>query len=194
MIKSDISVDDAALVKALIFGDERAFSALYKRYYHRLLFIAKAITKSQEISEGIVQEVFLKIWERRKVLKVSGSFHSFAYTMVKNLSLNYIRDNVTRAGFRQDLFRKMCDAFHHTENEVWLNLMQEHLDDILKRLSERRRSVYELSRQEGLSHDEIAQRLGITKQSVKNHITKAMQIIRLEMQEIVGTSYWLKTE
>lgn len=188
MIKSYIGVNDTVVMKGLISGDERAFSELYKRYYYRLLFIAKAITKSQEISEGIVQEVFLKIWERRKVLKVSGSFHSFAYTMVKNLSLNYIRDNATRAGFRQDLFRKMCDAFHHTENEVWLNLMQEHLDDILKRLSERRRSVYELSRQEGLSHDEIAQRLGITKQSVKNHITKAMQIIRLEMQEIVGTS------
>lgn len=181
------TTEDTVILKDLIAGREEAFVELYHRYYYRLLHVAINITKSQEVAEGIVHDVFTKIWTRREKLSLKGSFQSLIHTMVRNFSLNYLRDNSYRKGFEQELFQSMVRALRHAENEVWFNLFQEQVEDILERLPPRKRSIFYLSREDGMSHQEIGKVLGITTQAVSKHLSRTLEIIREQLERIDAT-------
>ncbi|MCG8321573.1 MAG: RNA polymerase sigma-70 factor [Cytophagales bacterium] len=184
MAKSYLTANDHIILKGLNNGDENAFQELYERYYHHLFAIAFKMTKSNETSEGIVQDVFVKIWQRRKKIKKKGSLKSMIYTMVRNQTIDFLRESAYRSGYQKELYQNTVRAFHHAENEVWFNMFKEQVDGILASLPPRRRAVYSLSREKGKSHEEIANALGISKQAVSNHISKALEIIRDQLEKV----------
>ena len=181
------STSDQAILMDLIAGKEEAFKELYHRYYYRLLHVAIGLTKSHEVSEGIVHDVWVKIWDRRKKLRPEGSFKSLVYTMVRNLSLNHLREMSYRKGFEKELSENMADIVRHTENDVWFNLFQQQVDDIVASLPPQKKSIFFLSRKKGMSYEEIAKTLGIAPQTVANHINRTLEIIRCRLERIDTT-------
>jgi RNA polymerase sigma-70 factor (family 1) len=172
-------------LKSLKNGDKRAFNRIYNYYYSKLYYFIFSITKSKYNSEEILQAVFIKIWTNRKNIDLSKSFDSFIFTITRNLTLNHLRTISNRESLRQELWRNMKQTSLKTDNDILSSEYKDILDDILQGIPTQKRSVYVLSKEQGKSNQEIADLLGISKKTVKNHLWKTLQIIKEQLQPYI---------
>lgn len=164
---------------ALIHEDDReAYAELYRRYAISLLNHAYNKVQSREEAKDIVQEVFAMLWSKRAELVVSKNLSGFLYKSVRNIILNQIA--------HQDVADKyIASMMHFADNSVPVadHLIREKqlavlIEAEIARLTPKMREVFELSRKEHLSHQEIAERLGLSEQTVSKHITNALKTLR----------------
>lgn len=171
-----------SLLKGFSKGDRKAFKTIFDIMERRLYGFVFTYTKSEYIAEEIVQEVFIRIWERRADIGLKGSFSALLYTMAKNLTLNYIRNASQRAVIRDELWNNMSELREETESEVIFAEYRDILDNIIDHLPQKKRSIYIMSREEGRSNAEIADIMGISQKTVKNHLWKIIETIRVQLQ------------
>lgn len=175
--------DENQLFKRLIEdNDLEAFEKIYQMHEKRLSHYAFQFTKSQFITEEIIQDVFFKLWIHRKSLKKDGNIKAYLYRMVRNRSLNYLRDAVQHEDLAEVLKKDALRARDQTDHPVISMDLDNIMDSVLERLPERKRSIFQLSRQEGKSNTEIAKQLGVTIKTVENHIWEALIIIKKHME------------
>ncbi|MDR2282961.1 MAG: RNA polymerase sigma-70 factor [Sphingobacterium sp.] len=169
---------DLDLAQLVREDNREAYTELYNRYALLLLNHAYNKTQDRDEAKDIVQEVFTTLWGKRKELVFSKNLSGFLYTSVRNVILNQIA--------RQGVQQKYLDSMRHfatqgipvvdqTIREKELALL---IESEIERLSPKMREVFELSRKEHLSHQEIAIRLGLSEQTVSKHITNALKILR----------------
>ena len=183
--------DQRKLVLALKKGDISAFEQFFYLYEKNLQYFVWSLTKSQYVAEEIVQEVFIKLWTRRETLDPSRSVKSLLYTMAHNLAFNHLRDAANRADLRQELWHNVVSAQNQTENTILSSEFESLVEEILESLPAQKRSIYILSRREGKSNQEIADLLGITPKTVKNHLWRTLQYIRERLQPYVDVAILL---
>ncbi|WP_236978759.1 RNA polymerase sigma factor [Membranihabitans maritimus] len=180
---------DRAIEKELIIalrrGDKSAFKRIYHYFESSLYKFVYSYTKSKYVSEEIIQEVFIKLWEKRQTLDPSKSFDSFIYTMTRNLTFNYLRDASRRKSRSRELWNNMVSQRNVIEDELILKEYGDIIEDIIRELPQQKRSIYQLSRKEGKSNSEIADILGISSKTVKNHLWKTMGIIRSQLKPYI---------
>lgn len=180
-MKKNVSVDNE-LVKDLKRGDVIAFEKLFFKYGSKLLYFAKGYLESEEDAKGMVQDVFLKIWENRENLKEDQSFSAYLFTITYNFIRMYYRGK-----YREE--RKIKEYHYATqdvieiESEIELDNLSEIIDKAIEQLPERRKLIFRLSRKEGLSNNQIAHKLSISKKTVENQITQAIKFLREQIQD-----------
>lgn len=140
------------------------------------------MTKSDYATEDLLQEVFIKIWLKREDINTEYSFDSFIYTIAKNLTYNYLRTIANQKSLKEELWRNLTYVNEQTENTLLLSEYEAIVDDILENLPVQKRSIFVLSKQQGKSNQEIADLLGISTKTVKNHLWKTLQIIKVQLQ------------
>ncbi|MEN8251509.1 MAG: RNA polymerase sigma-70 factor [Bacteroidota bacterium] len=169
---------DRQLVESLKKGDLYAFDQLFTKYSKKLYYFANGYLNSKEDAEGLVQEVFLKIWKKRKDLKEHLSFNAFIYTVTFNTIRIYFRAKSREAKHLE----KYLEDFRKTDNKTVLdieyNSLLELADKAIDKLPEKRKRIFLLSRHEGLTNEEIASRLQISKKTVENQMTQALKFLR----------------
>ncbi|MBY5959215.1 RNA polymerase sigma-70 factor [Membranicola marinus] len=170
------------LVRGLKEGDTASFKGVFLLFEQKLYRFAFSITKSEYISEEIVQEVFVKVWEKRKTLDISRSFDSYIFTMTRNLTYNYLRDASRRQSIRNELWTNINSLQQQADAELIFEEYEKIVEDIVQSLPQQKRSIYRLSRQQGKSNSEIADILGISPKTVKNHLWKTMRMIRVQLK------------
>lgn len=162
---------------ALRMGDHEAYKKVYLHYIDPVVEFLKMLTKSDGDAEEIAQEVFVSLWEKRSKIDPKKNIRGYIYTYARNAVLNYFKH------------KKVEDKYlHFTENEA---RSYESSDDLMvaretelliriaiDRMPSRRKEIFEMSRFEGLSNEEIAERLDISKNTVENHLTHANRDIR----------------
>ncbi len=157
-------------------SDKGAFRALFDRHHKDLLFFVCDKLRDSEASEDIVQEVFIKIWERRNLLDENRSIKSLLYTIALHLSLNYIRDSKKTESLSEHheeiFFSKSVQ--HDMESDEFKEILLK----AIERLPAHPRIIFKMSRMEELSYKEIAERLSISVKTVESHIGKALKILR----------------
>ena len=179
----DKLIDDNQLFKRLINDDDiGAFEQIYKMYEKQLGKYAFQFTKSRFITDEIIQEVFFKLWLHRKNLRKDGNIKAYLYRMVRNRSLNYIRDALQHEDLAEVLKKDALRAREQADHPIISMDLDTLMDNILERLPERKRDIYRLSRQQGKSNKEIARQLGITIKTVENHIWEALVIIKKHVE------------
>ncbi|RAV30552.1 RNA polymerase sigma factor [Sinomicrobium soli] len=178
--KKDIVSKDT--LKAFSLGDHEAFQAIFELMEPRLYSFVLSYTKSSYIAEEIVQEVFIRIWERREGIRLSGSFSSLLYTTAKNLTLNYLRNASQRAVIREELWKNLTEFSGDAEAELIFSEYHEILEEIVDHLPSKKRSIYRMSREEGKSNAEIADILEISPKTVKNNLWQIVETIRMQLQ------------
>lgn len=167
------------LVVNLRSGNILAFNQLFEAYSSKLFLFAKGYLKSVEDSEELVQEVFLTVWEKHKEIKIELSFKSWLFTIAFNNIKKRFRQ---KAQFRRFANTEIGDeATQETAEKIDFNSFYRHLQGILKSLPEKRRLVFQKSRIEGMSNQEIADQLGLTKKTVENHLNLALKQIRQQL-------------
>ena len=169
--------NEKELLQLLAQDSEYAFAILFDRYKKRVYSSAFLFLKNAEAAEEIVQEVFLRLWQKRKELPDIGYLYSFIKTMAYNLVVDQFR----RANLEKDYKKTLPpgdpmieDTDHKVRDYESVRLLQTAIDA----LPSRQKQVYELARIKGLSQEEIASRLSISKNTVKVHMSAALQAIR----------------
>lgn len=157
-------------------SDQKAFNSLFRSLYPRLIHFAYRYNRNKAVARDIVQEAFVALWEKRDQLEPDRSIQAYLYRIVRNKSLNYIRDHSTETvGLLEDISLKATEEVKHQDEK-------EQLVDLIKRwikkLPKRQREAFELSRFEGLDHDEIADVMEVSSNTVNNHIVAALNKLR----------------
>lgn len=175
---------------AIKAGSEDMFKSVYRAEYNNLVHFIVNYTHNRQDAEDIVQETMLSVWNGREILDPERNFRSYLYTIARNKALNYLRDNAKhiRNTSLQDedyLVNSLALSSHSVEEEINALELQEFLDRIYLSLPEKVVRSFRMSRQDGMTYNEIAEQLGITPKVVEYHISIALKSLRMKL----GMSY-----
>ncbi len=173
---SDFS--DEQLAALLKEDDEQAFAELYNRYWPVLWRFAANSMKRSDDAKDIVQDVFTKLWLKRTTLTIHTALRPFLYRM----TLHTVIDNATKTkdfeGFADALRREMCAGVNTTEQLIYEKELIRCFEAGLDQVPPKARKVFELSRMDQLSHQEISTELDISRETVKSQMKVAIKILR----------------
>ncbi|MEN8117953.1 MAG: RNA polymerase sigma-70 factor [Bacteroidota bacterium] len=163
-------------------GDRVAFYNIYERYSKRLYGFVLRYIKQEADAEEIVQEVFVKIWEARSKIDVYSSFESYLFTVAYNTTISLLRKRVNEKKYKEHLIsvQQFNEAPGFT-NEIYFKELTQKVQTLLDELTPRQKEIFQLSREKGLTHEEIAIKLGITVNTVKKHITNTLSFLKLHI-------------
>ncbi len=170
--------DESELVRRISSGDKLSFEILFKRYYAELFRFCFHMTGSIEVSEDIVQDVFIKVWEGRRNLDPERSIKIYLYRSVRNQALNYLkRLRLERFSEITDDFGSGADGSNPGMDLYYLEL-EKIVQEAIQRLPKRCRLIFLLHRQNGLTYSEIAQILELSIKTVETQMGRALKILR----------------
>ena len=167
------------LIEQLRNGDMGAFDTLYFRYSQRLYgFVVKLIKKDDD-AEEIVQEVFIKIWESRKKIDTYKSFESFLFTIAYNSTITLLRKRVNERKYIDHVKSLQSNiASANIIDEIHYTQLNEKVQTLINQLTPRQKEIFKLSREQGLTNNEIAKELNLSVNTVENHISKALNFLK----------------
>lgn len=181
--QGDVYKKEKKLINRLKRGDERAFKKLYDKYASEIYGFSLSLVKSKDHAEEIVQDVFLKIWNLKEDLDSDLSFKSFLFTIAKNLSLNILNKAANDLDFRNELFHTKEKFSSTTQNHLLnkeYNLIKK---TAINSLSEGRKQIFLMSRERGMSYEEISNELGVSVNTVKTQMKKALKSLRFYLSK-----------
>ena len=163
-------------------SDHRAYEEIFRMLYDPLLNYAVYLTKSRPVALDIIQDAFLKLWEKRTTLNPDKSVKALLYLIVRNLAFNHNRDTASRAAKLSDPIYQPLPNEPGPEETFKAGELKEKLDGWIDSLPIRQREALVLSRMQGLSHDEIASVMDVSPRTVNNHIVRALKYIHGKVQ------------
>lgn len=164
-------------------SDRKAFDELFQLLYPGLIRFAQSYTRDKATAYDVVQDAFVNLWQRREQIDGQQSLRSYIFTSVKNRSLNVIRKN-SALTFDSDLTDEQ-----QSENsiipfeETSKNDLSELFSKWISLLPDRQREAFELSRYDGLDHEEIAEVMDLSPKTVNNHIVLALRTLKERYQQ-----------
>ena len=181
--------EERSLILRLIGGDEDAFCELYATYKNRLIYFAMRFLKSREYAEDVFQDAFTVVWQSRRFINPDASFSSYLYTIMRNRILNQLRNAANEEKLKESILSQALDYTEDTKREVMLNDLNSLISHALQQLTPRQREIFEMSREAQLSHKEIADKLGISVNTVQEHISISLKLIRTYLIKYSGSEY-----
>ncbi len=140
----------------------------------------------EEDAEGVVQDVFITIWDGRANLDINLSFNSYLMTISSRRVIKVIRRNSQWLKFEEHLKYSQEKYKHDTEDYIIFTDLYKHAQEGINQLSDSRKQIFMLSKQNGLTNEEIANKLNISKRTVENQLYRATKSIQkfLDQEEI----------
>jgi RNA polymerase sigma-70 factor (family 1) len=170
------SYSDTELLDKLRISDYAAYTEIYNRHWKFLFNAAYQTNRNKEDCYDVCQTVFLWLWENRAQVKPVSNLKGYLYTAVKYKIANMIRNGKYRESLFEDL--ESIDTHSYQANDLEIKELKNFIDQLIDGLPEKCRAVFLLSRQQHLTHKQIAERLGIGERTVDAHIAKALQKLR----------------
>ena len=163
-------------------GDEKsAFELLYTRYWEQLFcYAAKAIGNKTDALD-IVQETFIAVWEQRHQVTALQSLKAYLFAITRYKAIRYIRKHAHRTDYLDSL-TDFLQRHEQSPEELYIaHELQTLVDAEIQQLPKKMQAVFMLSRQENLSHKEIAEKLAISDKTVKKQISNSLKVLRLKI-------------
>ncbi len=171
-------IDDQALLLKLQAGDSRAFEQLYGRYSRSLLWKLEKMLKDTDEADELLQDLFVRVWERREQVDPSQPFAGYLYRIAQHMVADHFRKIARTASLHRQVQTEQSEVSFATEEYLNNKETQKLLDEALAGLSEQRRQAFTLCKMEGKTHKEAAILMGISPHTVHNHLTKATQAVK----------------
>lgn len=175
-------IEERILVERMQQGDTTAFELLFKYYYPGLVVFASNIVINKDEAEELVQDFFVRLWENRHSLKSDNPLKSYLFTSVKNRSINFLKSAQVKKNVIEELKRQMESEMRYNPDIYTDTELQQKLKLAFTKLPPRTAEIFTLSRFKGLSNDEIALALELSKRTVETQISNALKILRKELQ------------
>jgi RNA polymerase sigma-70 factor (family 1) len=164
-----------SILGSVIQGDQAAFAKLYRHYRSPALKFCFYLVKDQEEAENMIHDLFIKIWERRTQINPTLNFNSYLFTCLRNMAFDYLKQVEKSQLLRQRYMEQMQSAPEESDDqEARIQL----LELAINSLSEKRKLILLMNIEGGKSYQEIAEMLRISKNTVKNQLVKAKQLLR----------------
>ena len=165
--------------------DDLAFEQLFKSHFKALHAYANVILKDEDDADEIVQNIFLKFWEKRNLLNVQTSLKAYLYKCVYHDSLNFLKHRKIKIKYKDFAAYTMNEEHLPASSKVEMTELEYNLGLALNELPEQCRTIFQMSRFEELKYREIAERLGLSIKTIENQMGKALRILRLELADFL---------
>lgn len=170
------SYDERSLLHAVAEGDQKAFTRLVDLYWNRVYSHALAYTKSAPRAQEITQDIFVKIWKKRDTLREINDFAAFLFILGKHQLISAMRKKLETTTELDPL--ELFEGSLPPDQQLEYKQAYDTILNAIDQLPPKRKTVFKLSRFEGLSHEEIATTMGISRNTVKEHIVQSLNFIR----------------
>ena len=179
-------ITEKELINRLIKGDQTAFELLFHAYYSGLVVYASQFTFDRDEAEEIVQDFFVRCWQKHHSIQPHESIRNYFFSSIKNRSLNYLRHKKIEEYYIQQL--SVISESHLVYNQDLYNPteLQEKIKNSIALLPERCREIFTMSRIQGLKNEEIALQLNLSKRTIETQISNALKVLRVELKEYSG--------
>ena len=177
-----VAIPNTTTIKPLSADSEKEFEQLFKEHFKSLYAYAFTILKNEAIAEETVQNVFYKIWEKKVPENIQTSLKAYLYKAVYHESLNYLKHQKIKARYQVHV---MHQSNNHNDQgasrKILVKELEEKLRQAMNALPQQCRTIFQLSRFEGLKYQEIADQLGISIKTVENQMGKALKQLRVKL-------------
>jgi len=183
-----VEISDRHTILQLLSGDISTYESVYKAFFKPLYVYAYTILKDEIQAEEVVQNIFLKLWERNEKINIESSLKAYLYKSVYNDSLNYLKHLKVKSTYENHATQVMKNNHAiSASNQMMYKNLEEAIRQAMNALPEQCRTVFQLSRYEELKYREIATRLSISEKTVENHMGKALKLLRLKLADYIVT-------
>ena len=183
--------DDNLLFSLLKQGNKPAFDTLFRKYYVRLCRFAYTLLHSQVSAEETVQDVFVRLWEQRQQISINTSILAYLYASVKNQSMNELKKDKIRRHHENEFLLYASYTEDSAINDQAEEKLKRAIENACQLLPPKCREIFELSRKEGLTYEEIADYLDISKKTVENQMAIAFQKLRQQLEPYLQVLWML---
>lgn len=178
------------LLKQVADDDEQAFRAVFDHYKEPFHATAFKMTRSVDVAEEIVQEVFVTLWVKRKLVAIAKKPEGYVFTILHNCIYAHFRKLV----LERQLKSKMAQTEERSECRIETLLLEKEnraiIENVISQLPPRQKLIYKLAKQEGVSREEIAKQLNISPNTVRNHLTTALEYLRVYFKKNKSVLIW----
>lgn len=179
------STEEIVITEALAQQKPEAFEMLFRTYFRVLTVFADKMLHDIDLSQDMVQEVFIRLHEKKSSLHLKGSLKSFLFQSVKNKCIDHIRSQKSKQTHHEQILRnseegELTDLVEQSEFEM-------HVHQCISALPEQCRLIFEMNRFEGKKNQEIADELKISKRTVETQISKALKKLRVDIYQYMKT-------
>ncbi|MFT4022707.1 MAG: RNA polymerase sigma-70 factor [Flavihumibacter sp.] len=181
-MENDFPHDENRLLRQLATGDHHAFRIIYDHYWSKVFALALRKTGNSAEAEEIVQEIFTDLWQRQGRLQIQKTLSHYLSTAVKYKVIDLFEKQAVRQRFRRSELAQL-PATASLPDYVRIKELKDSIAALTNALPEKCRLVFQLSRQEGLNHEEIANKLNISTKTVESHLTRALRYFRTGLQQ-----------
>lgn len=171
------NISDEELFQFIKKDNSNALKILFSKYYENLCYFAFSFVKEKQLSEEVVSDIFITIWEKRKKIIITGKVKSYLYTAVKNQSLNYLRKNKIHFEQLDAVDQLMLTVQTKADDQVNYDELKNVIDGLIDKLPGKRKLIFEMNKFDELSYQEIADILSISVSTVRNQMIKAVKFL-----------------
>lgn len=171
------------LILRLKQGEEPAFRAIYDTLHERIFRMVQSLVKDSAKTEEIVQDAFVALWLNRDRLDAQRSLYPYVYQTAKRLAIDHFRRHTLENKVLNQLPHVADRQTQNTEEAIAYSELNHFADETIRRLPKQQQAVYMMSREQGLSYEEIADQLQISPNTVRNHMVSALKSIKLRFSK-----------
>jgi RNA polymerase sigma-70 factor (ECF subfamily) len=175
--------EEYLLIRQFKNGDHHSFKVLYQKYAPKLYGFSRKYLNSDEDAEEIVQEIFLRIWEKRENVDESQSFSSYIFQAAKHRIFNGFRKKVNEQAYLDFVVYANDASSNFTDMEVEYQEIKSKAEAVISAMPPKRQEIFRLSREQGLKNKEIAEKLQISIKTVENQMSQALKFLREELMD-----------
>jgi RNA polymerase sigma-70 factor (family 1) len=168
-------------------GSEQAFRIIYDTHHAKIYRFAYSFLKDKDQSQEVLQETFINFWVSREKFDSNKAIAPYLFTICKRLVLDNFRKATSSSAMRAQLLQKISEIHNTTEEGIIFADLMNFAEKAIAELPRQQQLIFRLSRFEGLSYDEIAERLDLSKNTVKNHLVVALKTLKSQFgnQEMI---------
>jgi len=176
------SSNEQLLVSELKNHDELAFRKLFDLYYHDIYGYSLSLLKSKDFAEENVQDVFLKVWLHREKLDPEKSFRAYLFTVARNQAFNLLNKAASDVLLKQEIFYESQTSYDQGDYHIREDDCKKLKKQAINQLPPKRKQIFKMSRKKGMTYEEISIELGISVNTVKSQMSKALESLRIFFQ------------
>jgi RNA polymerase sigma-70 factor (ECF subfamily) len=172
-------------VRRIKKDDREAFEALYRLYYPKLSQFALRYVDSRQSAEDVVHEVFYNVWTARDRLQPQGTLRGYLYSAVRNQSLTYLNERDVKRFTNSDELLQLESLDTGPIDQLSTEELRQAISDALDLIPERRRRIFLMHREDGLTYREIADVLGISVKTVETQMSRSLKFLRQKLADFL---------
>jgi RNA polymerase sigma-70 factor (ECF subfamily) len=189
MLRQSYDIDK--LLKQVAEGNEQAFRVIFDHYKAPFYAAAYKMTRSADIAEEIVQEVFVTSWVKRELIAEAKRPEDYLFTILYNCIYSHFRKLSQERQLKSKLAQDELQSEYQTEDLLNEKENKAILENMISHLPPQQKLVYKLAKQEGMTRAEIAKKLNISSNTVKNHLGAAVEYLRCYFKKDTSAIIWI---